>query len=67
MGLIYKITNKINNNGTLIFTGGVNSNVIDSSSGSITAGAGFSNAGSITVNFDNFEMSIQSHGLQLGP
>ncbi len=54
------VTNKINNNGTLIFTGGVNSNVIDSSSGSITAGAGFSNAGSITVNFDNFDNSANT-------
>lgn len=48
------VTNKINNNGILDFTGGTNSNVIDSSNGNITAGAGFINNGSITVGFANF-------------
>lgn len=48
------VTNKINNEGSILFTGGINSNVINSSSGNITAGAGFINNGSITVGFANF-------------
>ncbi|MDD5021286.1 MAG: hypothetical protein PHR82_03995 [Endomicrobiaceae bacterium] len=48
------VTNKINNEGSILFTGGINSNVIDSSNGNITAGAGFINNGYITVGFENF-------------
>jgi len=48
------VTNQINNEGSILFTGGINSNVINSSSGNITAGAGFVNNGTITVGFENF-------------
>lgn len=48
------VTNKINNEGSILFTGGINSNVIDSSNGNITAGAGFVNNGYIKVGFQNF-------------